>query len=361
MTPCPPVFAMLAALLGSCPWSQSNDEPAAAAAAAVEPAEEAVPSALEPFAHLIGQWKGRAIPADNPIRGWAETHEWAWAFEDGSPVAMDLTFEGGKVLGSGRLTHDPEADAYRLEGPDPAGEAIAFEGVRDPETGTLTLDRRMPGPKGAERITIRPNSNGIRYDFWFDRKGPGAPQYDRLIRANLGKVGETFAAGGASSRGPACIVTGGAATIAVSAGGTTFAVCCSGCRDEVLDHPEKYAAKLKARLTADGDAPDAIRTGSGDGSFGPSTPRPETEPEPEPGSPPVPDAEPDDEPEPEAPEADPAARRKAASVLRLGQALEKQGKAEGALTFYRRVVDNYPETPEADTARERIEALEDDD
>ena len=353
-----PVCAMLAALLGSGVSNQATDEETTA----VEPAEEAVPSPLEPFAHLVGPWKGRAIPADDPIRGWPETHEWAWAFEDGSPVAMDLTFKGSKVIASGRLTHDKEADAYRLEGVDPEGEAIAFEGPRDPETGTLTLDRREPGPQGAERITIRPNSNGIRYDFWFDRKGPGAPQYDRLIRANLGKLGETFAAGGASSRGPSCIVTGGAATIAVGAGGTTFAVCCSGCRDEVLANPEKYAAKLKARLMASGDGRDTIRTGTGDGSFGPSAPRPETSPEPNAGSPPVPDLEPDDEPEPEpeVPEADPAARRKAASVLRLGQALEKQGKADGALTFYRRVVDEYPETPEADTARARIEALEDD-
>jgi hypothetical protein len=53
--------------------------------------------------------------------------------------------------------------------------------------------------------------------------------------------------------------------------------------------------------------------------------------------------------------ADPAAR--AASLLRLGQSLEKSGKSAGALEYYRKVVKDYPGTPQAKTASARIEAL----
>ncbi|QDV34342.1 tetratricopeptide repeat protein [Tautonia plasticadhaerens] len=347
--------------------------PIAGAPAQVEPTGEsgAVPAAFGPYSDLIGRWKGQAVPADDPLRGWRESHEWAWAFEGGKPVGMALAIEGGKVLKAGRLTFDPESSSYRLEGIGPGGESVAFVGTRDSKTNAMTLGRS--GPEGEDRLTIRPNSNGIRSDFWFDRKAPGSPQYARLVRANLGKEGVTFAAGGAVTGGSRCIVTGGAATIAVSAGGSTFPVCCSGCRDEVLADPGKYAQQLKERMaSAPSDGSNAIGTGRGDGSFGPTpgrssevakgdAPKPgDLGDRPDPGVGPDEDPEPDPEPSP-TPSADAEARRKAASLLRLGQTLEKQGKADGALGFYRRVVSEAPGTPEAKTAGARIEALTEED
>ncbi len=52
------------------------------------------------------------------------------------------------------------------------------------------------------------------------------------------------------------------------------------------------------------------------------------------------------------------ATAKAASLLRLAQNLEKSGKRSGALEFYRKVITQYPNTPGAKTASERIKALE---
>ncbi|RUL87415.1 tetratricopeptide repeat protein [Tautonia sociabilis] len=327
-----------------------------------EESSGSVPPELEPIATLVGRWTGQAVPADNPLRGWRETHDWAWAFEGGEPVGLTLSIEGGTILASARLSFDPDAKVYRLEGTDPRGEPMAFVGTLDPRTKALTLDRS--GPEGDDRLTIRPNSNGIRSDFWFDRKAPGSPQYARLVRANLGRAGENFAAGGASSIGPRCIVTGGAAAITVSAGGSTFSVCCSGCRDEVLANPEKYAAKLKAALASrPSGRPVAIPTGPGDGSFDrPSAdPGPGADPpEPSPSPSPTPRTEPSDDPEPSPSPSDAGLRRRGASLLRIGQALEKQGKPDGALNFYRRVLSEAPDTPEADTARQRIRAIQGD-
>ncbi|MEW4567814.1 tetratricopeptide repeat protein [Tautonia sp. JC769] len=314
-----------------------------------EAAAPSVPPAFEPYAPLIGRWNGQAVPADNPLRGWRESHEWSYAFEGGEPVGLALTIEGGKVLKAARLTFDEASETYRLEGTDPNGNAVVYVGTRDEKTNALTLDRS--GPAGDDRLTIRPNANGIRSDFWFDRKEPGSPQFARLIRANLGKEGETFA-GGAAAKGPECIVTGGAATISVSAGGSTFAVCCSGCRDEVLANPEKYARKLRASLASPTPAVEPAPSPS-------PSPAPAPSPTPTDGAetPPSPTPRPTaDEPAP----SDAETRRKAASLLRLGQSLERQGKADGALTFYRRVVAEAPGTPEAATAAERIKALSSD-
>ncbi|WP_169975870.1 tetratricopeptide repeat protein [Tautonia rosea] len=308
-----------------------------------EGVEPSVPPAFTPYASLLGRWKGQAVPADNPLRGWRESHEWSYAFQGGEPVGLTLTIEGGKILASARITFDEASETYRLEGTDPEGTPVVYVGTRDEKTNALTLDRS--GPAGDDRLTIRPNANGIRSDFWFDRKEPGSPQFARLVRANLGKEGENFA-GGAAVKGPECIVTGGAATITVSAGGSTFAVCCSGCRDEVLANPEKYARKLRASLTS--SRPAASPAPSSEPADTPQPDLTETPPSPKPKT---------DDPAP----SDAETRRKAASLLRLGQSLERQGKADGALTFYRRVVDEAPGTPEAATAAARIKALSGDE
>ena len=49
---------------------------------------------------------------------------------------------------------------------------------------------------------------------------------------------------------------------------------------------------------------------------------------------------------------------RAASLLKLGQNLEKSGKASAALDYYRRVVKDFAKAPAAKTAAERIKELE---
>lgn len=51
----------------------------------------------------------------------------------------------------------------------------------------------------------------------------------------------------------------------------------------------------------------------------------------------------------------PAAR--AATTLKAGQNLERDGKYDGAIAYYRQVVKEYPGTPQAKVAAERINAL----
>jgi TolA-binding protein len=46
--------------------------------------------------------------------------------------------------------------------------------------------------------------------------------------------------------------------------------------------------------------------------------------------------------------------------VRLGRALERSGKTDQALANYRQVVKDYPDTPSAKTAKERLKDLEKD-
>jgi YHS domain-containing protein len=46
------------------------------------------------------------------------------------------------------------------------------------------------------------------------------------------------------------VVSGGKGTMPVSYKGKTYYVCCSGCRDEFKENPEKYIAEYEAKLKA---------------------------------------------------------------------------------------------------------------
>ncbi len=297
--------------------------------------DRGTPAAFATIEGLVGAWKGTAVPTANRLKGWPERHVWSWKFRDGRPVAFEFEAADGRLLTRGSLTHDPATGKYTLDGLDAANAPSRFVGVLDAKTGALVLDREGDD-KPRERITIRPNANGVRYTFWLDRREPGAPQFKRAIEAGLTREGESFAAGG--DQGPTaakCIITGGTASMTVAFAGKTYPICCTGCRDEFEADPEKYVAKA------------ALRAGGG-------TVAPAAKVDP-PAAPAEKDAE---KPTAKAPakKAAPAASR-AASLLAVAQALEKQGKPAAALENYRRIVEQFPGTPQAKAAAGRIEAI----
>jgi YHS domain-containing protein len=255
---------VLVATVGGLAWAGPVDE---------------VPAPFLPFEHLVGAWKGTAAPSANRVKGWSESHGWAWKFEKGKPVGMAISFEGDKTITKGLLTFDADARKYHLDGTGADGKPIAFFGSLSADGKSLTLDRVGPAAQGKDRLIIRPNSNKIRYTLQLDRQEPGAPQYKTVIGVGLTKEGESFAAGGGGADLPKCILTGGASTLTVSYQGKTYPVCCTGCREEFNDNPEKYAKKadLAAQAgtgkPAEKPAPKAKDDGSFDGLLDDSRPK----------------------------------------------------------------------------------------
>jgi YHS domain-containing protein len=324
-----------------------------------------LPKALAPLEFLVGRWKGQAVRKDDPalrFRGWTETHTWAWLFSQGKPIGLNLTVPGGKILERATLTFDEKQGRYRLEGKS-AGASLLFVGTIDSSGKLLTLSRAEKG--GQVRLTLRANSNYVRYTMTLDRKEEGAAVFTPLIEVGLTKEGESFAASSTAAERPRCIVTGGAATLTVTYQGQSYPICCTGCRDEFNENPEKYLKKLAMRAKAAGtrsDQPGASRVSRFEDAFAGDVEEPAAKtkskmtggdrPAVEPaaakitGKPAV---------KPSAP-AKSAAR--AASALRIAQNLEKSGKPDLALKSYRQLVKDYPGSSQARTATERIKAME---
>ena len=324
-----------------------------------------VPAPLAPLEHLAGGWKGTTLPREGrqSFRGWTESHHWAWKFADGAPVALTVTMEGDKVLKRATLTHDPAAQQYHLDGQGADGRPIAFAGRFGPADKLLALDRVGGSSDVKERLTIRLlPENKIRYALWFDRKEPGAPQYTRVFETGLTREGEAFAAGGSAANLPKCILTGGAGTITVAYQGKTYYVCCTGCRDEFEADPERVLASARRKGRLDGGSTAAkapAAAGKDDGAFdGLVDEAPKAKPKAK-ESPADPAARAAEKPAPAPrPPAAADASTKAASLLRLGQALEKAGNSRGARDYYRRLVKDYSTSREAKAAAARLKILD---
>ncbi len=222
-------------------------------------ADHEIPAPFAPLEYLTGSWRGRGVPLDDPVqrlRGWTETHAWAWIFDHGEPVGMSVTMEASKTLKSGKLAHDEAREVYVLTAEPAEGEGpVVYEGTLDKAGKLLTLDRKgVPDGEPAERITIRPNANYVRYTMYAERRASRAGSFHKVLETGLTKEGETFAAGSSKTERPRCVVTGGSASGSLTYRGRTYPICCSGCRDEFMESPEKYLKKLAAASAA---APEA--------------------------------------------------------------------------------------------------------
>jgi YHS domain-containing protein len=388
-------LALAALLAGTLVAAAIFDSPSAAREDDTETRD--IPPAFAPFEYLVGSWKGRGVSTDDPkqrLRGWDETHTWAWIFAKGKPTGMAFTIDGGKFLSSGKLTYDAAKKHYRLEGksPKPRAAAITFEGTFDRAGKKLLLDRVKSASTGAKesgdlRITMHPNANFVRYIMTEEIKEPGSVQFKSAIEIGLTKEGESFAGGATTTERAKCIVTGGAATMTLEHGGHSYPICCTGCRDEFNENPDKYikkaalllsspAAKTKAGQPAPSRVSrfeDAFAGDVADPAESPS-PKSKGKPESAPKAKIGDKAEATDEtaatdekpaakgtakPKGEQSPAAKAAAR-AATLLRLGRSFEKDGKKEAALGYYRQIVKDFAKTASAKTAAERIKALDKD-
>ena len=124
---------------------------------------------------------------------------------------------------------------------DKAGKKTVYEG--EIKKKILTLERTDPDSNDTTQVRMSCISDGDRliYSTWL--KPDGRTQYAKQFEVGYTRDGVTFGieAGG---KKPVCVVTGGLGTMAVSFGGATYYVCCSGCRDAFNENPAKVVAEF---------------------------------------------------------------------------------------------------------------------
>jgi hypothetical protein len=208
------------------------------------PNKNGAKEALQPFNTLIGKWKGTGTPegtAEEKANGlWTESLNWRWQFK-GEDAWLVVSFGKGKYFVQGELRSLPDKGAYELRLKTPAKKTLVFKGQL--KERRLTLDRSDPETKEDQRLIISLlHSN--RFLYYYQVKPQGRGLFTRVYQVGATKKGVAFATG---EDQPECIVSGGLGTIKVEYKGKTYYVCCSGCRGEFEEHPEKYIKEYEQK------------------------------------------------------------------------------------------------------------------
>jgi YHS domain-containing protein len=208
---------------------------------------KAVPprDALQPFNLLVGTWRGAGTPdgtAEEKQKGhWQEAIAVEWKFQ-GSDVRIEWKISEGKHLRLGELRWDSTAEVFRFRRIDPKDEGPEFTGKL--VNKVLTLERIDPKTRETQRI-IFSLLHANRFLYRWETKPADRTYFTRIWQVGATKEGVPFAETGRSER--ECVVSGGNGTTAVTFNGKTYYVCCSGCRDEFRENPEKYVREFEAK------------------------------------------------------------------------------------------------------------------
>ncbi len=200
--------------------------------------------ALQPFNEIIGRWKGTGIPAGSQEEAekgfWMETVSWSWKFHD-RDAWLTVDFDGGKHFVKGALRYQPGKKQYQLTIQTVDKETLTFAGpLRERR---LILKREDAATRETQQLVIR-LLHADRFLYTYAVRPPGRTVFRKVYQVGATREGVAFAGGDTR---PKCIVSGGLGTIPVVYQGKTYYVCCSGCRDEFRENPEKYIRESEQR------------------------------------------------------------------------------------------------------------------
>lgn len=213
---------------------------ALASGAAETPAQKAKRVLQEEAGEFIGMWKGEGKDGDKNF--WKEEADWGWKFKEGD-AWIAFKVDGNKALADGTLRYDSKAKQFTLTTKNAEGKELVYTGKFNSRR-ELLLEATEPTSKDYHKLKLYTVANGARMILKDEVKEGGKGLPSVAFESALTKEGESFAGGKKKNE---CIVTGGLGTIAVSFGGKTYFVCCSGCRDEFNADPKKYVAEFEAK------------------------------------------------------------------------------------------------------------------
>jgi hypothetical protein len=216
----------------------------AALPAADPPAQRNPKAALQAFNDLIGSWRGAGTPAgtrEEQQRGfWTEKLTWEWQFK-GKDAWLTVAFDKSKHFDKGTLRYVPESDTFAFAVVTPVKETLTFNGPL--KNRVLTLQREDDRKKETQQLVIT-LLHANRFLYRYEVKPASKALFGKVYTVGATKEGVPFAAGDGQ---PECVVSGGLGTMPVVYKGQTYYVCCSGCRAEFKEDPEKYVKEYQQK------------------------------------------------------------------------------------------------------------------
>jgi hypothetical protein len=208
--------------------------------AAAEDKSEAAKEALQKFNEFVGQWKGDAQAEKvSKLTDWKESLEWGWKFK-GDDVWIVFNVKDGKFFKKGEVRFQDGKSPYKMTVTTTDDKELVFDGKF--AKNRLIFTRTDADSGESQELALFIAGGGVYLNYEYSVKAKGTTVAKKYFVVKAKKEGESLAGG---NKKPECIVSGGLGTIAVSYGGKTYYVCCSGCRDAFNENPEKYVKAAK--------------------------------------------------------------------------------------------------------------------
>jgi hypothetical protein len=217
---------------------------------AIKDVRAATLSVLRPIGTLVGDWKGVGQPKRGSSSGaWSEKAIAVWKFDE-DQADLVVTFDPGQQIHTATFSLGDDGSTPQLVLAPLNGESMTLVRIeptsaqKDHNESWIFESAVKEGPQW--RCTLRLLSD-IRVTILFEEKSAEKSAWRRLSEIGLTRAGARLASGNTGER--QCLVTGGLGTIKVSWEGSTYYVCCEGCKQAFDADPagtiDAYRERLK--------------------------------------------------------------------------------------------------------------------
>jgi hypothetical protein len=203
--------------------------------------KDAAKTALQNFHEFIGAWNGNGETKGGKSEFWKEGMNWGWKFAKDGSASLQVEFKDNKSFDKGEMKYVPDKKKYQLTIVDKDKKERVFEG--EVKQKRLILTRVDDKSMDKYTISMFSTNEGALFKLEYKVQTGGRGLDKTLYEVNSKKEGVSISGGKKNE----CIVSGGVGTMAVSFGGKTYYVCCSGCRDAFNENPKKFVDEYEKK------------------------------------------------------------------------------------------------------------------
>jgi hypothetical protein len=209
--------------------------------AETEKDQQAAKKALQSLYEYIGAWNGNGESKAGKSEFWKETMNWGWKFGKDGSSWLQVEFKDDKTFDKGEMKFLPDLKKYQLTLTDKDKKEQVFVG----EIKQKRLVFTRVDDKSSDKFTLSmfTTNDGALFKMEYAVQSGGKGIAKKLFEVNHKKDGVSLSGGKKNE----CVVSGGVGTIAVSFGGKTYYVCCSGCRDAFNENPKKFVDEFEKK------------------------------------------------------------------------------------------------------------------
>jgi len=215
-------------------------------------------SSMKPLQIMLGSWHGTTQKEVGDFKG-LDKSNWVWDLKSNrKQPAMVMTSDANPYFRTGRLTYFPDRELFQFQVTDTDGTERVLEGTFVQKPETFQGDDRQSHIK--YKVELTQTDAAAQKDAWqlvFNQQDNhrflievAKKRGSRFLRVDTiatQREGTSFAKSDEGYGQRECIISGGLGTMPVTFKGTTYWVCCSGCKSAFEEEPEKWIAEALAK------------------------------------------------------------------------------------------------------------------